>query len=83
MKSITLPKILCVAFIAITVAIGVLASVGLEASPWWGALGGGAFGCFIVMVDAGLKNLSFRQFSNATAGLLVGLFCGMLITYVV
>ena len=82
MKFLTPPRILCAVFILITVALGVTAAIGLAFSKWLGALGGGLVGFFIVVVDAGLKNVSFRQFSNATAGLLVGLFCGMLINYV-
>lgn len=82
MKLLTPPKVLCAIFILITVALGVTSAIGLASNKWIGALGGGLFGLFIVLVDAGLKHLSFRQFSNATAGLLVGLFCGMLVNYV-
>ncbi len=82
MKLLTTPKILCAVFILLTAAIGGMSAIGFASNEWMGALGGGLVGCFIVLVDAGLKNLSFRQFSNATVGLLVGLFCGMLINYV-
>lgn len=82
MKFLTPPKILCAVFILITMALGVTSAIGLASNKWMGALGGGLFGLFIVLADAGLKHLSFRQFSNATAGLLVGLFCGMLINFV-
>jgi len=82
MKLLTPPRILCAVFILLTVALGVTSAIGLAANKWVGALGGGLVGLLIVLVDAGLKNISFRQFSNATFGLLVGMFCGMLINYV-
>ncbi len=82
-KLFTPPRILRLVFIAITIALGVTtAAIDLTFSKWTGAAGGAAFGIFVVLIEAALRNLSFRQFSNATAGLLVGLFCGMLINYV-
>ena len=82
MKLLTPPKVLCAFFILLTVGIGAMSAIGLALNPWMGAAGGALFGLCIVLVDAGLINFSFRQFSNATVGLLVGLFCGMLINYV-
>ncbi len=76
------PKILRLGFIAIAVGLGVTASIGLTTSKWLGALGGGVFGLAVVLLDAALTNLTFRQFSNATMGLLVGFFCGLLINVV-
>ena len=79
----TTPRILRLVFVLITIAIGVTtAAIDLTFSRWTGALGGAAFGIFVILVEGALRNLSFRQFSNATAGLLVGLFCGMLINHV-
>lgn len=78
----TLPRLLRLVFLTITVALGLTASTGLAEPLWVGAVGGGLFGIAVVLVESALRNVSFRQFSHATAGLLVGLFCGMLITYV-
>jgi uncharacterized protein YacL len=74
-------KILRFAFIAIAIALGITASAGLDAPKRVGALGGGIFGTLVVFLDLAWKNLSFRQFSNATVGLLVGLLCGVLVNY--
>ena len=81
MSLITAPKILRIAFIAIAIALGVTASLGLSAPKWIGGVGGGIFGTLVILLDLAWKNLSFRQFSNATVGLLVGLLCGVLVNY--
>ncbi len=83
MRTILTPsRLLRMVFLAITVALGITAAIGLAESWWAGAIGGGLFGIGVVLVESALRNISFRQFSHATAGLLVGLFCGMLINYV-
>lgn len=79
---ITPPRLLRLVFVIITTAIGVAVAVDLSLSKWSGALVGSAFGAAVILTEIGLRQLSFRQFSNATVGLLVGLFCGMLINFV-
>lgn len=75
-------RVLRLVFIVITIGLGVTAAIGFAVSKWIGALGGGLFGVMIVLGDAALRGISFRQFSHASAGLLVGLFCGVLINQV-
>lgn len=83
MKNLT-PTILArVFFVLIAVAFAVMAANSFNVPTWQGALGGLIFGGIVTLLDAALKNLTFRGFSNATMGLLVGLLCGFLIDRVV
>jgi uncharacterized protein YacL len=69
-----------VLFITLAVMLGAAIAGGFKQPLWIGTLAGGAAGGFFVVVDALLAKFSFREFSFATFGLLVGLFCAFLIT---
>ena len=82
MRIVTLATFLRLAFIAIMVVLGVGVTFGPTSSSWIEGMAGGVFGVVVVVLDMALKNISFRRFSHATVGLVVGVFCGVLINYV-
>ncbi len=63
--------------LAITIAL-----TTKEVDPWLAVLTGCLFAAFIILIEGLLKEFTLRGFSTATFGLLVGLFCGWLITRV-
>lgn len=67
-------------FLTLSVLLGAVISVGFGGEAWLGTLGGLATGLFFILVDALLAQFSFREFSNGTFGLMVGLFCAWLLT---
>lgn len=67
-------------FLTICVLLGAMISVGFGGEAWVGTLGGLAMGLFFILVDALLAQFSFREFSNGTLGLMVGLFCAWLLS---
>ncbi len=73
--------ILRAVFVVIAMIVGVAAAKGLTASPLIGALIGGVFALLVVILDGAIVNLSFRQFSHGTIGLVIGLICGVMINY--
>lgn len=75
--SIRLARVL---FLTLAVLLGAVIAEGFKAPVWQGTLGGLAAGFFFILVDALLAQFSFREFSNGTFGLLVGLFCAWLVT---
>lgn len=67
-------------FFAFSVFIGMAISLGLQQEAWIGAIGGAVFMGVLVALDVVLAHFSMRDFSHATLGLAVGLFCAWLIT---
>ena len=55
---------------------------GFELPMWAGLLIGLVVAGFFIFVETLIKNFTLRGFSTATFGLLVGLFCGFLLTRV-
>jgi len=67
-------------FLTLSVLLGAVIAVGFGIPSWIGTLGGLAVGLFFTLVDGLLAQFSFREFSNATFGLMVGIFCAWLMT---
>ncbi|MEZ5300408.1 MAG: hypothetical protein R3F11_07045 [Verrucomicrobiales bacterium] len=68
------------AFVLIACLLGIGISLGFGGQAWVGAASGVGLGLFVVCLDALLKNFTFREFSNGTFGLLIGLFSAWLVT---
>lgn len=60
--------------------IGLSIDIGLRGGWWLGGVCGVAFGSVIIAIDIAIKDFSFRGFSSATMGLLVGILCANLLT---
>lgn len=60
--------------------IGMSIDAGLRGGWWLGAGFGILFGSVIIVLESALKDFSFRGFSFATIGLMVGILCANLIT---
>ena len=67
-------------FFAFSVFIGMAIAVGLQQEAWIGAVSGALFMGLLMILDAVFARFTLRDFSHATLGLAVGLFCGWLIT---
>lgn len=67
-------------FFAFSVFIGIAIAAGLQQEAWVGAISGAAFMGMLMVLDAILAHFTLRDFSHATLGLAVGLFCAWLIT---
>ncbi len=69
------------AFLSVACAlVGMSIEYGLRQHFWMGAVLGIVFAGIIILIDIGLKDFSFRGFSSATIGLLIGILCAWLIT---
>jgi len=60
--------------------LGATIAVGYERTWWSGSLGGALFGIAVGGLEIALKNFSFRGFSHATVGMLVGVLCAWIVT---
>ncbi|MFV1994120.1 MAG: PIN/TRAM domain-containing protein [Verrucomicrobiales bacterium] len=60
--------------------IGMSIDMGLRGGWWLGGVFGFLFGAIIIVIEVAIKDFSFRGFSSATIGLLVGILCANLIT---
>lgn len=69
-------------FFAFSVFIGMAIAVGLQQEAWVGAVSGAVFMGLLMVLDMILAHFTLRDFSHATLGLAVGLFCAWLITRV-
>jgi uncharacterized protein YacL len=82
-KTLARPALMHVArlgFVLVSMFLGATITVGYGA-PWWnGSLLGALFAGCVVAVELGLRDVSFRRFSHATTGLLVGLTGAWLVT---
>jgi len=67
-------------FLTLAVLLGAMIAVGFKHPVWQGTLCGLGAGLFFILVDSLLALFSFRDFSFATFGLLIGLFCAWLVT---
>ena len=66
-------------FVTLAVLLGAAIAAGFKQPVWVGTLGGLAGGMFFILVDSLLGRFTFREFSFATFGLLIGLFCAWLV----
>lgn len=67
-------------FFAFSVFIGIAIALGLQQDAWLGAVSGAVFMGLLMILDAILAHFTLRDFSHATLGLAIGLFCAWLIT---
>jgi len=67
-------------FFAFSVFIGMAIATGLQQEAWTGAVSGAVFMGLLMVLDAILARFTLRDFSHATLGLAVGLFCAWLVT---
>lgn len=67
-------------FFAFSVFVGMAIAVGLDQEAWTGAVSGAVFMGLLILLDSILAHFTLRDFSHATLGLAVGLFCAWLIT---
>lgn len=72
-------------FVTLSCLLGIAIAFGFftqKDRAWIGALGGTVFGLAVILIDQVLRNFTFRGFSNATVGLLVGVLCAWLVSKV-
>ncbi len=69
-------------FFALSVFTGIAIASGLQHPAWIGALSGAAFMGLLLLLDRLFARVTMREFSHATFGLLIGLFCAWLVTRV-
>jgi uncharacterized protein YacL len=69
-------------YFALTVFTGMIVAHGLQYPVWTGALTGAAFMGILLALDHLFVRFTMRDFSHATFGLLIGLFCAWLVTRV-
>jgi uncharacterized protein YacL len=69
-------------FFALTVFTGMAIASGLDHPAWIGALSGATFMAILLLLDRLFARFTMREFSHATFGLLIGLFCAWLVTRV-
>jgi uncharacterized protein YacL len=69
-------------FFTLTVFIGIAIALGLQQPAWIGATSGAAFMGALLLLDRVFARFTMREFSHATFGLLIGLFCAWLVTRV-
>ncbi len=83
-SSPTLMYISRLGFALVCMLTGISLALGQEPpKPWWhGSIIGVVFAGLVIGVEMLLRDLSFRRFSHATVGLLVGLLGAWLITQV-
>lgn len=67
-------------FFAFSVFIGIAIALGLQQEAWLGAVSGAVFMGLLMVLDAVLAHFTLRDFSHATLGLAIGLFCAWLLT---
>ena len=67
-------------FFALFVFTGIAIALGFQFPAWIGALSGAALMGLLLVIDIVLARFSMRDFSHATLGLAIGLFCAWLIT---
>ena len=67
-------------FFALSVFVGIAIALGMEEPAWVGALLGLAYMGILLGLDIVFARFSLRDFSHATVGLAIGLFCAWLVT---
>ncbi len=82
-KTLARPALLHIArlgFVLLSMFLGATIAVGYEGAWWNGSLLGALSAAAVVGLEIGLRDVSFRRFSHAMVGLLVGLTGASLIT---
>lgn len=67
-------------FFSVFVFIGITIALGFEQPAWIGAVTGAVVMGLLLALDTMLARVSLRDFSHATFGLGIGLFCAWLVT---
>ena len=67
-------------FVLFACLLGVALAPAFQGAGWTGAVVGAGAGLLVAALDILLNKFTISVFSSATAGLLIGLFCGWLIT---
>ncbi len=67
-------------FFALSVFVGIAIALGMGEPAWVGALLGLAYMGILIGLDIVFARFSLRDFSHATVGLAIGLFCAWLVT---
>lgn len=67
-------------FFALSVFIGIAIALGMGEPAWVGALMGLAYMGLLIGLDVFFARFTLREFSHATVGLAIGLFCAWLVT---
>lgn len=83
MNTATLLNVVRMFFLLLAGFIGAILAMGVATHIWWfGSILGLGFASVVIVLDIMLRHLTFRSFSHATFGLLVGLLCAWLVTRV-
>jgi len=69
-------------FFALSVFVGIAIALGMEEPAWIGALLGLGYMGVLLGLDVVFARFTLRDFSHATVGLAIGLFCAWLVTRV-
>jgi len=69
-------------FFALAVFVGIAVALGFQSPAWVGAVSGATFMAGLLLLDRLFDRITMREFSHATFGLLIGLFCAWLVTRV-
>lgn len=81
MNTSALLNIVRMFFLLLAGFIGAIIAMGEGTEMWWfGAIIGLGFSSVVIVLDILLRHLTFRSFSNATFGLLIGFLCAWLVT---
>jgi uncharacterized protein YacL len=80
MKSQVSIQVVRAIFLVISVIVGITVASGFQMSGWIGGLAGAGFMGVLMILDLAFARFSMRDFSHATFGLLIGVFCAWLIT---
>ena len=80
MKSSWAIRIVRTILATLVVFIGITISLSMQKPPWWGGAIGALVAGLLVVLDSLLARFSLRDFSYATFGLLIGLFCAWLVS---
>lgn len=67
-------------FFALAVFLGIAIALGFQSPAWIGALSGAAFMGLLLVIEIIFARITLSDFSHATFGLSIGLFCAWLIT---
>jgi uncharacterized protein YacL len=67
-------------FFALAVFVGIAISLGFRGPAWIGALSGASFMGMLLLLEVIFAKVTLSDFSHATFGLSIGLFCAWLVT---